>query len=104
MTVTRGRQETELQARGRHDPCVVPRGASKHNVRSVWAGLKSQQPTGSAFKKCYGTVPMVEAMVALVLADQLMQQYAQCELLPINKLLQDSLDVQKTIPTEVANQ
>jgi chorismate synthase len=27
-------------------------------------------------------VPMVEAMVALVLADQLLQHYAQCELLP----------------------
>jgi hypothetical protein len=27
-------------------------------------------------------VPMVEAMVALVLADQLLSHYAQCELLP----------------------
>ncbi|KAI8475939.1 MAG: chorismate synthase [Monoraphidium minutum] len=51
-TVTRELQETELRARGRHDPCVVPRA-----------------------------VPMVESMVALVLADQLMQHYAQCELL-----------------------
>ena len=25
-TVTRDKQETELIARGRHDPCVVPRG------------------------------------------------------------------------------
>ena len=46
-------EDTELRARGRHDPCVVPRA-----------------------------VPMVEAMVALVLADQLLQHYAQCELLP----------------------
>lgn len=52
-TVTREGSETELRARGRHDPCVVPRA-----------------------------VPMVEAMVALVLADQLLQHYAQCELLP----------------------
>lgn len=37
-------EETELRARGRHDPCVVPRA-----------------------------VPMVESMVALVLADQLLQ-------------------------------
>jgi chorismate synthase len=52
-TVTREGTETELRARGRHDPCVVPRA-----------------------------VPMVESMVALVLADQLLQHYAQCELLP----------------------
>lgn len=25
-TVTRGKEETDLIARGRHDPCVVPRG------------------------------------------------------------------------------
>lgn len=37
-------EETELRARGRHDPCVVPRA-----------------------------VPMVESMVAMVLADQLLQ-------------------------------
>lgn len=52
-TVTRGGEETELRARGRHDPCVVPRA-----------------------------VPMVEAMVALVLADQLLQHHGQCALLP----------------------
>ncbi|KAG2483355.1 hypothetical protein HYH03_017755 [Edaphochlamys debaryana] len=52
-TVTREGAETELRARGRHDPCVVPRA-----------------------------VPMVESMVALVLADQLLQHFAQCELLP----------------------
>ena len=27
-TVTREKKETELIARGRHDPCVVPRGIS----------------------------------------------------------------------------
>lgn len=73
MTVTRGREETELQARGRHDPCVVPRA-----------------------------VPMVEAMVALVLADQLMQQYAQCELFPLNSSLQTPLEVQHETPLEMA--
>eukprot|EP00193_Tetraselmis_chui_P012102 CAMPEP_0177772116 /NCGR_PEP_ID=MMETSP0491_2-20121128/12027_1 /TAXON_ID=63592 /ORGANISM="Tetraselmis chuii, Strain PLY429" /LENGTH=420 /DNA_ID=CAMNT_0019289857 /DNA_START=94 /DNA_END=1356 /DNA_ORIENTATION=+ len=52
-TVTRDGKEVELLARGRHDPCVVPRA-----------------------------VPMVEAMVALVLADHLLQHVAQCEVLP----------------------
>jgi len=50
-TVTRGGVSTELRARGRHDPCVVPRA-----------------------------VPMVEAMAALVLVDHLMQQQQQCHL------------------------
>eukprot|EP00877_Chromochloris_zofingiensis_P000260 jgi/Chrzof1/10234/Cz04g33170.t1 len=58
-TVTREGEETELRARGRHDPCVVPRA-----------------------------VPMVESMVALVLADQLLQHYAQCELLPRQKAVE----------------
>jgi chorismate synthase len=48
-TVTRDGQETVLAARGRHDPCVLPRA-----------------------------VPMVEAMVALVLCDHLLRQQAQC--------------------------
>ena len=42
--VSRDGEDTDLVARGRHDPCVVPRA-----------------------------VPMVEAMVALVLADQALQ-------------------------------
>jgi len=71
MTVTRNREETELQARGRHDPCVVPRA-----------------------------VPMVEAMVALVVVDHLMQQYAQCELFPMGSL-QDSLDQQNAKAIEM---
>ncbi|GAV69982.1 Chorismate_synt domain-containing protein [Cephalotus follicularis] len=62
QTVTRDKKETELIARGRHDPCVVPRA-----------------------------VPMVEAMVALVLVDQLMAHYAQCHLFPINPEFQDTL-------------
>ncbi|XP_047956790.1 chorismate synthase 1, chloroplastic [Salvia hispanica] len=61
-TVTRDKHETELIARGRHDPCVVPRA-----------------------------VPMVEAAVAMVLVDQLMAQYAQCNLFPINPALQEPL-------------
>eukprot|EP00227_Mantoniella_beaufortii_P007867 CAMPEP_0197575668 /NCGR_PEP_ID=MMETSP1326-20131121/987_1 /TAXON_ID=1155430 /ORGANISM="Genus nov. species nov., Strain RCC2288" /LENGTH=468 /DNA_ID=CAMNT_0043138477 /DNA_START=108 /DNA_END=1514 /DNA_ORIENTATION=+ len=52
QTVNRDGVETELRAKGRHDPCVVPRA-----------------------------VPMVEAMVALVLVDHLMMQYAQCNML-----------------------
>ncbi|KAL3684245.1 hypothetical protein R1sor_002267 [Riccia sorocarpa] len=68
-TVTRDKQETELRARGRHDPCVVPRA-----------------------------VPMVEAMVALVLADQLLQHYAQCQLFPADPVLQGTSSV-KRAPT-----
>jgi chorismate synthase len=47
QTVTREHEETELAARGRHDPCVLPRA-----------------------------VPMVEAMAALVLCDHAMRQAA----------------------------
>ncbi|HZH98820.1 MAG TPA: chorismate synthase, partial [Fimbriimonadaceae bacterium] len=46
-TVTREHENTEIQGRGRHDPCVLPRA-----------------------------VPMVEAMVALVLADHALRQLA----------------------------
>lgn len=46
--VSRDGTDTELRAKGRHDACVVPRA-----------------------------VPMVESMVALVLADQMLQHYAQ---------------------------
>jgi chorismate synthase len=42
-------QNTVLKARGRHDPCVLPRA-----------------------------VPMVEAMTALVLVDHALRQKAQC--------------------------
>jgi chorismate synthase len=55
-TVTRGGEETQLRGKGRHDACVLPRAA-----------------------------PMVEAMVALVLADHLMQQIAQCSVLPLKR-------------------
>ncbi|MCS6941928.1 MAG: chorismate synthase [Geminocystis sp.] len=48
-TVTTEGQETVLAAKGRHDPCVLPRA-----------------------------VPMVEAMVALVLCDHLLRHQAQC--------------------------
>ena len=46
-TVTAARQQTKLAARGRHDPCVLPRA-----------------------------VPMVEAMAALVLCDHALRQRA----------------------------
>jgi len=48
-TVTRTGVETILAAKGRHDPCVLPRA-----------------------------VPMVEAMVALVLCDHLLRHQGQC--------------------------
>jgi chorismate synthase len=48
-TVTAQGESTTLAAKGRHDPCVLPRA-----------------------------VPMVEAMVALVLADHYLRHIAQC--------------------------
>lgn len=51
-TVNRGGEETLLAAKGRHDPCVLPRA-----------------------------VPMVEAMVALVLCDHLLRHQGQCGVL-----------------------
>ncbi|MEO1167505.1 MAG: chorismate synthase [Pseudomonadota bacterium] len=48
-TVTRDGEETEISTKGRHDPCVGIRG-----------------------------VPVVEAMMALVLADQMLLHRAQC--------------------------
>lgn len=51
-TVTTSGEETILAAKGRHDPCVLPRA-----------------------------VPMVEAMVALVLCDHLLRHQGQCRTL-----------------------
>jgi chorismate synthase len=51
-TVTKEGEETVLAAKGRHDPCVLPRA-----------------------------VPMVEAMVALVLCDHLLRHHGQCKVL-----------------------
>ena len=53
-TVTKEGTQTSLAAKGRHDPCVLPRA-----------------------------VPMVEAMVALVLCDRLLYNNAQCHTLTI---------------------
>lgn len=50
-TVTNTGEETVLAAKGRHDPCVLPRA-----------------------------VPMVESMVAIVLCDHLLRQQGQCSL------------------------
>jgi chorismate synthase len=51
-TVTSSGEETLLAAKGRHDPCVLPRA-----------------------------VPMVESMVAIVLCDHLLRHHAQCRIL-----------------------
>ncbi|XP_021826832.1 chorismate synthase, chloroplastic [Prunus avium] len=72
-TVTRDKNEIELIARGRHDPCVVPRA-----------------------------VPMVEATIALALVDQLMAHYAQCHMFPINPELQEPLRVTEVEAAEEA--
>jgi len=48
-TVDMDGNETTIKARGRHDPCVLPRA-----------------------------VPIVEAMMALVLADAALKQRGQC--------------------------
>jgi chorismate synthase len=50
-TINAAGEATTLAAKGRHDPCVLPRA-----------------------------VPMVEAMVALVLADHMLRQRGQCSL------------------------
>ena len=63
-TVSRAGESVELLARGRHDPCVVPRA-----------------------------VPMVEAMAALVLADQLLQ-------VPLVLIAQIPLQIPSTQVTE----
>ncbi len=55
-TVTQAGEETVLAAKGRHDPCVLPRA-----------------------------VPMVEAMVALVLCDHLLRHQGQCSVLHRSK-------------------
>ncbi|HCV57322.1 MAG TPA: chorismate synthase, partial [Synechococcales bacterium UBA12195] len=49
QTINASGEATTLAAKGRHDPCVLPRA-----------------------------VPMVEAMVALVLADHALRQRGQC--------------------------
>ena len=49
QTINAAGEATKLSAKGRHDPCVLPRA-----------------------------VPMVEAMVSLVLADHLLRQQGQC--------------------------
>ncbi|MGB2926972.1 MAG: chorismate synthase [Limnothrix sp.] len=54
QTATRDGAETTLAAKGRHDPCVLPRA-----------------------------VPMVEAMVALVLCDHLLRHQGQCKTLNV---------------------
>ncbi|RXI09125.1 hypothetical protein DVH24_023269 [Malus domestica] len=59
-TVTRDKREIELRALDCFDPCVVPRA-----------------------------VPIVEAAIALALVDQLMADFAQCHMFPINPDLQD---------------
>ena len=52
QTVTSEGKQVILKAKGRHDPCVLPRA-----------------------------VPMVDSMVALVLADHLLLHHAQCQIL-----------------------
>jgi chorismate synthase len=52
QTVTPEGEATELRARGRHDPCVLPRA-----------------------------VPMVEAMAALIICDHALRQRAQCAMM-----------------------
>lgn len=49
-TITRHGEATTISTKGRHDPCLLPR-----------------------------FVPMAEAMVAIVLADHMLRQQAQCE-------------------------
>ncbi|GJN30921.1 hypothetical protein PR202_gb19267 [Eleusine coracana subsp. coracana] len=73
-TVSREHQDVELIARGRHDPCVVPRA-----------------------------VPMVESMAALVLMDQLMAHIAQCEMFPLNPDLQEKVGSASSVSELASN-
>ena len=46
-------------------------------------------------------IPMVEAMVALVLVDHLMAQYAQCHLFPVNPDFQGPLKLPELEPANL---
>jgi chorismate synthase len=63
-TVDQSGAETILAAKGRHDPCVLPRA-----------------------------VPMVEAMVALVLCDHLLRHQAQCTVLQDQRTVVEAVPV-----------
>jgi chorismate synthase len=63
-TVDQSGAETILAAKGRHDPCVLPRA-----------------------------VPMVEAMVALVLCDHLLRHQAQCTVLQDQRAVVEAVPV-----------
>ena len=99
-TVNRDGKETELRARGRHDPCVVPRGEYMTLFETCELDrfvlvLHGRYINGNPHPMLVemfsflAAVPMVEAMVALVLADQLMLQVAQCQTLP-SEMLEDA--------------
>ena len=95
-TVTREGAETDLRARGRHDPCVVPRavrqpfcvslscfgegGKRKWGLMALLlfcAPALTPLLSRSAPVESLLQVPMVEAMVALTLADHLLRHHAQ---------------------------
>lgn len=67
QTINAKGEATLLEAKGRHDPCVLPRA-----------------------------VPMVEAMVALVLADHLLRQQGQCGVWSSTRLAADAVNDQTT--------
>lgn len=93
-------EETTIRGKGRHDPCVLPRAVRVADEAGPslekGASFKGQGPRVHHFRRVHSAspcgslaclvvrrqVPMVEAMVALVLADALMQQEAQCSLFP----------------------
>jgi chorismate synthase len=62
-TVDRAGRATVLEARGRHDPCVLPRA-----------------------------VPIVEAMVALVLADALVERFGGDSIADLERAMASSND------------
>jgi hypothetical protein len=88
-TVTRDREETDLIARGRHDPCVVPRG----NLFFVFLENPLILFRNLLMVLCFVhvAVPMVEAMAALVLVNQLMAHKGQNELFPVTSPLQEPI-------------
>ncbi|CAN1338399.1 Chorismate synthase, chloroplastic [Linum perenne] len=71
-------------------------GISNGEIIHMRIGFKPTSTIGVSF-----SVPMVEAMVALVLVDQLMAQFAQNYIFPINQELQEPFGPAKLEPANV---
>jgi chorismate synthase len=90
-TVSREHEDVELLARGRHDPCVVPRGNGSTKNFLPFIITFGPYDLMVFYSVTSVAVPMVESMAALVLMDQLMAHIAQCEMFPLNLALQEPI-------------